>query len=168
MSFRVAGNLFRYVGLSAIVWLAAPTMGWSQTFGFPTAAGCGTSCGPACQTHHCPPAYKHCMEGPPHIHWRHGCPHPIADPCTLQHFGFFDTCWSPWPFPQNWGHCYTPPPAAYVQLHPPYYPGVGLPRTPGTLPPVTNQPPSTSPTPMPMPMGPYEELPLPRRGEQPR
>jgi hypothetical protein len=69
--------------------------------------------------------------------WHHACPKPICDPCNLPHFGYFETCWHPWPFPADFSHCGSPPPAALVQLNPMVHPSSSL------LPPIT---PSTPPT----------------------
>ena len=166
MSFRVFGKLLRCLGISAFLWFALPSAGWAQTFGAPIAVGGCATCGPTCQTHHCPPAYKHCYEGAPHIHWTRGCPHPICNPCDLPHWGYFDTCWTPWPFPPQWGHCPTVPPAALVQLNPMVHPQMPLQRAPGMLP----QPGGVLPTPSlaPMPQGSPEELTPPRQVERQR
>lgn len=74
---------------------------------------CG-SCAPHCQRFHCPPPLVHCQEGPPKIKVKKGCPRPICCPCDLPNFGYFQTCWTPWPVPPDWSHCPVPPPAAYV------------------------------------------------------
>lgn len=73
------------------------------------------SCG-TCDSYHekCPPPYKHCYEGPPRIHFKHGCPKPVCDPCHLPHYGYFRPCWRKWPWAPNWSHCYCPPPGALV------------------------------------------------------
>src|SRR5688500_7140033 len=120
MSFGPFGRLLQWIGVSALLWCAMPALAWAQyhnapsaSFGVPSCVGCAP-----CQTHHCPPAFKHCYEGPPHIHWTRGCPHPICNPCDLPHFGYFETCWTPWPFPPTWGHCPTVPPSALVNLNP--------------------------------------------------
>jgi hypothetical protein len=62
---------------------------------------------------HCPPAYRHIVEGPPNIHFKHGCPKPICSPCTHERWGYYETCWRRWPWPPNWSHCPVPPPGAY-------------------------------------------------------
>ena len=146
MSLRGVAPLLRRLGLSAILMLAAPAWTWAQPagcasgacFGTPTALGgsCG-SCGSFCQTHHCPPAYVHCLEGPPCIRWKCGCPRPVCNPCELPHWGYYDKCWTPWPFPPNWTHCPTLPPAATVTLNPQVHPSVQQqqPAPPGMQPP---------------------------------
>jgi hypothetical protein len=120
MSLAKINQLLRCVGIAAVASLVLPAVSWAQpgcltcaTFGTPS-----TSTGNCCQTLHCPPAYHHCYERPPCIHWKCGCPHPICNPCDLPHWGVYDKCWTPWPFPPNWTHCPTPPPAAYVTLNP--------------------------------------------------
>jgi hypothetical protein len=170
MSLRSLGKLLGCVGLSAFLWSALPAWGWAQSFGAPVAASACGSCGPCasfCQSFHCPPAYKHCYEGAPHICWHRGCPHPICNPCDLPHFGYFETCWSPFPFTPTWAHCIVPPPAAFVKLNPMVHPNI----QPRMLPPVGTpaQPKSITPIPpMPMPMGSSEELNVPRRIENDR
>ena len=68
----------------------------------------------------CPPPFCHVTEGPPCIKYKKGCPRPICDPCHLEHFGYYPTCWSPWPYPPNWSHC--PYPTASVMLPAPHVP----------------------------------------------
>ncbi len=166
MSFGVFRKLLSCLGVSAFLWLGLPTAVWAQqgcapcaTFGMPCAVGC--------QTHHCPPAYKHCYEGAPHIHYTRGCPHPICNPCDLPHWGFYETCWTPYPWPANFAHCPTPPPATFVTMHPvanpqmippvrTYQPGTTF-QTPGVAPPPT----------FPMSVGDPEEIRLPAPRPQP-
>src|ERR1043165_1255922 len=111
MSFGVVGKRGRSLGVAVWIWLIVPGAGWAQigevspvSFGTPTAG--------------CPPCYKHCQEGPPRLHYRRGCPHPICNPCDLPHFGYWEPCWSPFPYKSDWLHCPVPPPAAYVNLNP--------------------------------------------------
>src|SRR5262249_15074712 len=47
------------------------------------------------------------------------CPKPVCDPCNLPHYGYFATCWRPWPWPHDWSHCPVPPPGALVPMPPP-------------------------------------------------
>jgi hypothetical protein len=143
-------RVVKIAGLAAILTLASPTLSWAQT--------CGpflsmVSCGP--RHEHCPPAFKYIFEGAPHIHWHRGCPHPICNPCDLPNWGYYETCWTPFPFPPNWSHCPTPPPAAYVHLNP--YANLPISRTPPirTTPSVPQTLPPSSPAP-------FEELPGPR------
>jgi hypothetical protein len=80
----------------------------------PCAAPCAT-CGPAgCQRFHCPPALKWCMEGMPRICFQHGCAKPICSPCEALNWGYYQKCWTPWPWPPDWSHCPVPPPASQV------------------------------------------------------
>ncbi|HYT90831.1 MAG TPA: hypothetical protein VEL76_19130 [Gemmataceae bacterium] len=107
--------------------------------------GCGISgcpsCGQPCQHHHCPPPYHHCMEGPPRICIKCGCPRPVCNPCDLPHWGYFQPCWRPWPFPPDWSHCPYPTPAAEVAPAPhgwtvqpaPTLPDAGNPPVPRRL-----------------------------------
>ena len=69
---------------------------------------------------HCPPPLRWCSEQAPCIKFKCACPRPVCDPCDLQHYGVFATCWHPWPFQPNWSHCQSPPPGAV--LPPPAYP----------------------------------------------
>ena len=71
-----------------------------------------------CQHFHCPPGLKHCMEAPPHIHFQHGCPRPICNPCLNPNWGYYETCWNPWPWPPDFSHCRAIPPAATIALNP--------------------------------------------------
>jgi hypothetical protein len=92
----------------------APTMMMAPSS---CASGSCASCSTGyCQTHHCPPPLQHCMEGAPHIRVKCGCPKPICNPCSQPGWGYYETCWSPWPWPRNYGHCPTVPPAATVAL----------------------------------------------------
>jgi hypothetical protein len=165
MSFGLYRKLLSCLGVSAFVWLATPAAGWAQESCAPCAATFGMPCAVGCKTH-CPPPFKYTYEGAPRIHWHCGCPHPICNPCDLPHWGFHETCWHPWPFPPLLAHCPSPPPAAYVTLHPNAPTRVGQPgarfQTPGVAPAPTF--PGVNPMP---PIGVYEEvvpqLPTPRQ-----
>jgi hypothetical protein len=75
----------------------------------------GGNCGFSCPHHHCPPAYKHCVEGPPHLRFKCGCPLPVCPPdCNTPNWGYYQPCWNPWPWPPDWSHCPVPPPASQV------------------------------------------------------
>lgn len=117
MSFRGTSKLLGCLGVSALLWLALPAVSWGQTFGTPSCAPCAVG-----SRHHCPPFYHVFVQGPPRLHWRHACPKPICDPCQLPHWGFYETCWNPWPFPPDWTHCHAAPPAAFVNLDPTVHP----------------------------------------------
>jgi hypothetical protein len=60
-------------------------------------------CGRGCER--CPPAFLHRQEGPPCLKFRTRCPKPVCNPCELQHYGYFATCWHAWPFPPDYSHC---------------------------------------------------------------
>src|SRR5262245_34934694 len=67
-----------------------------------------------CQHYHCPPPYYHCAERGPCICIHKGCPKPVCNPCDLYQWGYYETCWRPWPYPPEWGHCPVQPYAATV------------------------------------------------------
>lgn len=158
MSLGVYRKLLSCLGISALLWLALPTAARAQQ-GCAPCATFGTPCAVGCQTHHCPPAYKHCYEGAPHIHWTRGCPHPICNPYDLPHWGFYETCWTPWPWPTNFAHCPTPPPASFVTMH-------AMP--PQQMPPVRTVPPGATPPPtFPGSSGSPDEIQLPAPRPQP-
>lgn len=94
----------------ALAGLASVVFGWS-------APAWGQNCD--CSNHPCPPFVKYRFEGPPRLCFKHGCPKPICDPCHLPRYGYFPTCWQPWPFPPDWSHCPVPPPGALVHGLPP-------------------------------------------------
>lgn len=100
--------------------------------GGPVLSTRGSSCY-HCQRIHCPPPLRWCQERPIHIHFQHGCPRPVCDPCHMPNWGYWQTCWSPWPWPPDWSHCPVPPPAAQV--------------VPGLMPPHQNEGLETGPTP---------------------
>jgi hypothetical protein len=89
----------------------------------PCAGGC-------CDNKHCPPPLVHCMERPPKIKFQCACPRPVCDPCQLEHFGYYQTCWCPWPFPPDLRHCH------YADEHPanPYL--IQPPPAPPEMPPL--------------------------------
>ncbi len=148
MSTGLVGKLLRCLGIAAGVWLAVPGVSWGQVRAvFGTGA---MDCGSCCQSHHCPPHFKICQEGPPRLCWQHGCAHPVANPCDLPHWGFFETCWSPYPWPTDWSHCPTPPPAAFVGLHGGRVPGFQTLPAPNMLPPA-NPPGGRNPEELPRP-----------------
>jgi hypothetical protein len=78
------------------------------------------SCGSSCGKVPCPPYFKWYAEGAPKICFKNACPRPICEPCSLEHYGYYQTCWRPWSYPADWSHCPTPPPGA--MLPPPAYP----------------------------------------------
>ena len=53
------------------------------------------------------PKIKFELTKPPRIRYRRVCP-PIS--CgALEHFGYYQTCWTAWPFPPDYSHCPRPP-----------------------------------------------------------
>ena len=139
MSRGRSSRLLALLGLAALAWAAQGSTVQAQG-----CATCAQGCASGfCQTLHCPPWFHHCQERPPVICIRCGCPRPVCNPCALPNFGYFQTCWSPWPLPPDWSHCKVPPPAAFVQLNPPHVAG-----PPGTMP-VTPPAPTTTPSPLP-------------------
>jgi hypothetical protein len=122
---RLVGRSLAKVSLAALALLLADGAAGAQEIvgGSPTncsscattSAGCAAPC---CQFFHCPPALKWCMEGMPRICFRHGCPKPICNPCEAPNWGYYQKCWSPWPWPPDWSHCPVPTPASQV------YPGM--------------------------------------------
>jgi len=58
----------------------------------------------------CGPAYKHCAEGPPDICFKHTCPKPVCDPCSMHDWGYYQNSWHPWPWTPNFSHCCDPTP----------------------------------------------------------
>jgi hypothetical protein len=118
--------------LLALVSLAPLTPVWAQHVVGTTAGdafSCGPNCAPLCGPvkHPCPPKFLHIQEGPPRLKYKHGCPRPVCDPCHLPHYGYFQTCWAPWPYPDDWGHC--PTPTSSQMLPPPEKP-LFAPRVP--------------------------------------
>ena len=97
--------------------------GSSTTIGANTVAGLGPlanwfgfglakkyCCGPR---HGCP-GYVHCQPMAPRMHFPQVCGKAVCEPCTLEHFGYYNTCWAPWGFPPDFSHCPTPQLAAIV------------------------------------------------------
>jgi len=57
---------------------------------------------------HCP-KITFCRPKAPCIKYKCVCPKPICNGCDLENFGYYPTCWHPWPFPPNYSHCPVPP-----------------------------------------------------------
>jgi hypothetical protein len=53
----------------------------------------------------CCPAPKATVTRTPHFHYKCVCPKPACDLCSLEHYGYYPTCWHPWPFPPDYSHC---------------------------------------------------------------
>src|SRR4051812_47421737 len=92
MARRRAGLLL----LAALVIQVVPVT-WAR------AGDCGdcATCASCVITHPCPPPFIHFFENPPCIKYKHACPRPVCDPCNLPHYGYYQTCWQPWPFPPD-------------------------------------------------------------------
>ena len=129
---RFVGQAWAKLSLAALALMLIETAAYGQakfgSFGVSdcgvngscgVGGNCGVKCAPAhCQRFHCPPALKWCAEGKPRICFQRGCPKPICNPCEAPNWGYYQTCWSPWPWPPDWSHCPVPPPASTV------YPGM--------------------------------------------
>ena len=90
---RRVGRLLALLGLATLAW-CLPS-GRAQAQGCAT---CPTACPTdRCQIAHCPPWLHHCQERPPVICIKRGCPKPVCSPCGLPNFGYYQTCWTPWP-----------------------------------------------------------------------
>jgi hypothetical protein len=105
-----------------------------------------------CQRCNCPPPYRHCMERPPRIKFKCACPKPVCPPCELEHWGYYETCWRPWPFPPDWTHCPVPPPSAHLEAQ--GFPGMSMPPEPSGMPGLDNGDSGIRPN---------QQLPTPRR-----
>lgn len=66
----------------------------------------------------------------PCIRYKCICPKPVCPCCPIENFGYFPTCWQPWPFPPYYGHCPVPP----ITLNAPRS-TLDRPSTPEELPP---------------------------------
>jgi hypothetical protein len=122
-----------------VLWLSAWPAFAQEGARYDGPAACATCATPgagcaACKGGPCPPKWHYTYEGPPKIKWHKGCPRPVCDPCRLEHYGYYQTCWAPWPFAPDWSHCPCPPPG--VALPPPPYPPYSprVPRTPAGAP----------------------------------
>src|SRR5437763_16409711 len=115
MSRGRMGRALALLGLAVLAWAGLARSAHAQE-----CATCAQGCASGtCQTHHCPPWFHHCQERPPVICIHCGCPRPVCNPCTLPNFGYFQTCWTPWPYPLDWAHGEVLPPAALVHLNAP-------------------------------------------------
>jgi hypothetical protein len=120
-------NLMRSLRLwlaPAAIWIATVAPASAQEMFGGWAGSCGLECGTTlgCQSHHCPPPLQHCQERPPVIRVKCGCPKPICNPCNQPNWGYYETCWTPWPFEPNYNHCLVVPPAATIALSGPHNP----------------------------------------------
>jgi hypothetical protein len=113
------------------------------------AGDCGGCCGPK----HCCPKTVICVPKIPRMKFERVCaPKPLCNPCELENYGYFDTCWRCWSSPPNFSHCVVPPasmvvdgPVAAPMLPPSVSsfanPGASvLPSMPGSGPEILSQP----------------------------
>jgi hypothetical protein len=56
----------------------------------------------------CPPPYVHYQEGPPRLKFKCDCPRPVCGPCDLKHYGYYPTCWVPFPGTPDYSSCPVP------------------------------------------------------------
>jgi hypothetical protein len=149
--------------LAGLALLGTASLAWADDGGCATCGGgVSTSTGNCGSNTHCPPHFVHFMERPPCIKFKCSCPRPVCDPCDLPHFGYYQPCWRPWPFPPDWSHCACPPPSTLVP------PPTATTSAGGYNPGVYN--PGGSPynvTPPAKPANPDPDLPSPRRTGKP-
>jgi hypothetical protein len=124
-------------GTSLACLLAIPSSAWAQL-------PCGS-----CATSGCPPYYHHSQEGPPRICVKCGCPRPVCVPCNAPHWGYYQTCWRPWPWPPDWSHCTGHTPAATVLLGPNAAGPMTVPAVPGVTDGAAGRPADETPLPPP-------------------
>jgi len=67
----------------------------------------------------CCPITWFCQPKPPKICYKCRCPKPVCNPCELENYGYYPTCWRPWMQQVNYSHCPVPPPTV---LAPHYHP----------------------------------------------
>lgn len=90
---------------ASLALLLAPCLVW-MAFGGSAEAGI---------LHHCQKTVF-VKPRPPHVKYKCVCPKKICPCCPLENFGYYPTCWHPWPFPPNYGHCPVPPAAAMAPM----------------------------------------------------
>src|ERR1700722_17717237 len=100
---------WKVLGLTIALALQSPQMASAQILGGLFGGGCCNSC----PHFHCPHV-KFCVEGPPRVCLKQSCPKPAINPCAQPNWGYYQTCWSPWPWPPDWNHCPVQPPATLV------------------------------------------------------
>jgi hypothetical protein len=112
--FGASAGLRLPLAVAAFIFFLGESATFAQEACPTCTTGCATCATGCCQMFHCPPALKWCMEGKPRICFQHGCPKPICNPCEAPNWGYYQKCWTPWPWPPDWSHCPVPPPAAQV------------------------------------------------------
>ncbi len=112
------------------LWAAASHAGDVVPLGTPTAAagccasgGCTNGC---CHSEWCCPKYCFTIEKPPCIKYARVCPKPVCNPCDIEGYGYYPTCWRPWAYPPDYRHCPVPPPGALADQPPPLAEGPGI------------------------------------------
>jgi hypothetical protein len=143
-------------GVPLVCLLAVPAGAWAQL----PCASCATSnCPPTAPCRPCPPYYHHVQEGPPRICIKCGCPRPVCVPCDAPHWGYYQTCWRPWPWPPDWSHCPGHTPAATVMLAPLSATPSAVPAMPGVTDGAAGR--GTDETPLPAPRKLTDQVPPP-------
>ncbi len=127
LAFAGATSAFAQEGAPCASGTCAPGFSFGAGGGACASGNCGQA---SCHRSHC--AYLfHCQEGPVRIKTHVGCPPPVCSPCMKPNWGYYETCWNPWPVGPDFSHCRTMPPAASVVLNP----NAGPMYVPGNLPP---------------------------------
>jgi hypothetical protein len=94
-------RVFRALVGPPALWLAAASLALPARAGDNYCCGCGPGI--------CCPVTTFCRIRPPCIKWKCVCPKPVCDPCNLDHYGYYPTCWHAWPFPPDYSCCRLPP-----------------------------------------------------------
>ncbi len=84
--------------------------------------------------HCCCPKYCFPLEKAPRIKFKCVCPKPVCEPCDLAGYGYYATCWHPWPYPPNCGYCPAPAPGGMEDAAGPMIGGPPGPASPGASP----------------------------------
>jgi hypothetical protein len=124
---RLVGKTLARLSLAPFALFLVASVATAQEGCGSCTTGCAAGCAPHCQRFHCPPILKWCTEGKPRICFQCGCPKPICCPCEAPNWGYYQKCWTPWPWSPDWSHCPVPPPASNV------FPGM-IPAAQGMLP----------------------------------
>jgi len=80
----------------AIPWVGCTGAGPAAPCAGGCAAGACCSKDGCCPCEKCPPPLVHCTPKPPKIKFKCVCPLPVCNPCDLQGYGYYPTCWRPW------------------------------------------------------------------------
>jgi len=79
---------------------------------------------------HCP-TFHYCQPRPPCLCKTIVCSKPVCHPCTLEHYGYYPTCWRPWMEVLDYSHCPVPSPAQFM---PNYHAQIAQPSTEEEMP----------------------------------